>query len=867
MQLMICSVFKGIEMSNKIDTGRRALLKTSAAGAALSGIGCSSSSSIEPVMKGIEQELPSKDTVTGTGQWVGTTCQGCTSWCAKQVYVMDGRAIKLRGNVNSKVHGEASCPRQHLSLQQVYDPDRVKTPLMRTNPKKGKEHDPMFKPISWDEALDLLADKILALRAADESHKYALLRGRYSHINELMYKHLTQMIGSPNNISHSSICAEAHKMGPYYQDGNWGYNQYDVENAKFILSFGADPIASNRQVSYYSKTWGAALDSAKVVVVDPRLSVSASKAHKWIPIEPSQDSVLALAIAHVALTEGLWHKPFVGDFANKQNQFIAGQEVDAFAFNEVHTHGVVDWWNISLKDYTPEWAESVTNIPADTIINIARDMGKAAPAVQVWTSRGAVMHTRGTYTSLACHALNGLFGGIDNKGGVFPANKIKLNKKFPDSKPYLDNVAKKGVKHPKIDQRGTLAFPALKKGKPGGGVVTSNTPNGMLSADPYDIKVMLAYFNNFNFSSPEGQRWNEALSQLDFMAHVTTNISEFSWFADIILPANHHMFEKWGVLDSIGNGVHQVSVQQPSIDRIWNTKEDESEIPYLLAKKLADKGFDMPWRYINEQLLDPETKQPAKSEKDFGELLVKYVTSPLWTDGAAKYGDNMTSWKEFTDKGVWNSHPYELKSRWGKFKTETHKFEFYSKTLEKALNKHAKNHHVSVDEVMEACDYQARDKVAFVPHYEDPYRFGDEKLYPLLLVDQKARLSKEGRSANTPWFYEFKDLDPGDIANEDTAKINPIDGEKLGIKTGDKIVISSPVGELTCTVALWEGVRPGTVAKCFGQGHWAYGRHASKTFGKEARGGSNNDIIADRYDRLSGASAYYGHVRINVKKA
>lgn len=851
-------------MSDKIDTGRRTLLKTSAAAAALSSVGCSSS--MEPVIKGIESELPAKDALTGTGKWVGTTCQGCTSWCAKQVYVMDGRAIKLRGNVNSKVHGEASCPRQHLSLQQVYDPDRVRTPLIRTNPKKGRKHDPMFKPISWDEALDLLADKILALRAADEAHKYALIRGRYSHINELMYKHMTQMIGSPNNISHSSICAEAHKMGPYYQDGNWGYNQYDLENTKFVLSFGADPIASNRQVSYYSKTWGDALDHAKVVVVDPRLSVSASKAHKWIPIEPAQDSVLALAIAHVALVESIWHKPFVGDFKTGKNQFIAGQDVASDAFADKHTYGLVDWWNLTLKDCTPEWAESISQVPAATIIKIAKDMGQAAPAVQVWTSRGAVMHTRGTYTSLACHALNGLFGGIDSKGGVFPGNKIKLNKKFPDSKPYLDAIAKKGVKYPKIDQRGTLAFPALKKGKPGGGVVTANTPNGMLSADPYDIKVILAYFNNFNFSSPEGQRWNDALSQVEFMAHVTTNISEFTWFADIVLPANHHMFEKWGVLDSIGNGVHQVSVQQPSINRLWDTKDDESEVPYLLAKKLAEKGFDKPWRYINEQLLDPETKQAAKNETELGELLVRYVTSPLWLDTSNKYGEPMNSWQQFTEEGVWNSHRYQLESRWGKFKTETHQFEFYSKTLEKALTKHAKNHHVSIDEVMEVCDYQARGKLAFVPHYEEPYRFGDKDKYPMLLVDHKSRLSKEGRSANTPWFYEFKDVDPGDLVQEDSAKINPVDAVKLGIKTGDKIAISSPVGEITCTAVLWEGVRPGTVAKCFGQGHWVYGRTASSQFGVEARGGNNNDIIADRYDRLSGASAFYGHIRIQIAK-
>lgn len=853
-----------MSQKNQVNIGRRQLLKSTAATTALTGLG--GTLSFTPIVESIAAELPAPLLRTGTGEWVATTCQGCTSWCAKQIYVMDGRAVKVRGNPNSGVHGMSSCPRQHLSLQQVYDPDRLRTPMMRTNPKKGRDQDPKFVPISWDKALDMLADKIIALREADESHKYALLRGRYSHINDLLYKKMTHLIGSPNSISHSAVCAEAHKMGPYYLDGNWGYNQYDIKNAKFILSFGADPIASNRQVSYYSQTWGDALDHTKVVVVDPRFSASAAKAHKWIPIEPGQDSVLALAIAHVALVEGLWHKPFVGDFVDGNNQFKAGQHVKDESFKETHTYGLVAWWNEALKDYTPEWASKITGIDPKTIIAIAKDMGAAAPAVQVWTARGAVMQVRGTYTSLACHALNGLFGAIDSKGGLFPGNKIPLLKEYPDEHAYMDDIANKGVKYSKIDHSGRLEFPALKKGKSGGGVVTANVANGIFNADPYDIKVILAYFNNFNFSNPEGQRWDEALSKVDFMAHITTNISEFSWFADVLLPASHHMFEKWGVLDSIGNGVHQVSVQQPSIKRLWDTRIDESEIPYMLAKKMAEKGFDAPWRYINEQIVDPETGKPADNEVDFAKVMVRYITSPLWHEDASKYGDKLASWDDFVEKGVWNSSDYKLESRWGKFKTETHKFEFYSKTLEKALQGHADKHKVSIDEVMEVCEYQARGQLAFVPHYEQPYRVGDEAQFPLLLVDQKSRLNKEGRSANSPWVYEFKDVDPGDVANQDVAKFNPIDGKALGLKDGDDIRISSPVGSLTCKAKLWEGVRPGTIAKCFGQGHWAYGRYASTEFGVTARGGSNNDLIADKYDRLSGASAFYGHIRVRVEK-
>jgi anaerobic selenocysteine-containing dehydrogenase len=101
---------------------------------------------------------------------------------------------------------------------------------------------------------------------------------------------------------------------------------------------------------------------------------------------------------------------------------------------------------------------------------------------------------------------------------------------------------------------------------------------------------------------------------------------------------------------------------------------------------------------------------------------------------------------------------------------------------------------------------------------------------------------------------------------DDVAKINPVDAEKVGIKSGDRIKLASPTGSLICTAKLWEGVRPGTVAKCYGQGHWAYGRLASKKFGKEPRGGSSNDLIPAQYEALSGSSAYYGLTRIRIEK-
>ena len=114
------------------------------------------------------------------GEWVSTACQGCTQWCAIQIFVQNGRAVRVRGNPLSKTNGGYVCPRGHLIPQQTYDPDRIKVPMKRTNPQKGRGIDPKFVPITWDEALDTVAGKMMELRRNNEAHKLAYIRGRYS---------------------------------------------------------------------------------------------------------------------------------------------------------------------------------------------------------------------------------------------------------------------------------------------------------------------------------------------------------------------------------------------------------------------------------------------------------------------------------------------------------------------------------------------------------------------------------------------------------------------------------------------------------------------------------------------------------------
>jgi anaerobic selenocysteine-containing dehydrogenase len=852
-----------VEEPTKGLSRRRFLKGTAAAGLVASASGMPLLDFLKPTTSEVSRK--------SLGKWVSSTCQGCTSWCPVQVNVIDGRAVKLHGNPHSQAtHGEI-CPRPHIALQQVYDPDRLKTPMKRTNPKKGRNEDPKFVPISWDEAMGTIADQLLQLRNNDESHKFVYFRGRYSYMRDILYSAVPKIIGSPNGISHSAICAEAEKFGAFYTEGFWDYRDYDLDNTRYVLAWGADPLSSNRQVPHAISKWGEVMDQAVTAVIDPRLSATAAKADEWLPVIPGEDGALAVSLAHVILTEGLWSKEFVGDFNDGVNLFKEGETVDEAAFTEVQTSGLVKWWNLELKDRTTAWAAKRTGISAEQIHRVATGFANAAPRVLSWVSPGTAMQARGGYAAMAAHALNGLVGGTDHKGGCLQKTKVPYDK-IPDLKPYQDEIAKKGSHFPKIDQRGTLAFPALKKGKSGGGVVTNNVADAILAEDPYDVKVVLANWSNFAFSCSGSERWEKALSKVPFFAHITTNASEMSFFADIVLPAAHQMFEKWSFLNSKQNLYGYATLTERMIEPMWDVRQDETEVPWMLAEKLAEKGFDNLQRYFKEAFADPETGKKPEDGKEFTLTALKMFTSAFWNSkhkNYGKYGDRLDGWNDFVEKGVWNTHRFVPGKIRGHFHTETQKFEFYSETLKKALTGHAEKHGKTVDEVMEATNYTARGEHAFLPHFEPPRRWGDEKEFPLIFFEHRSRLNREGRSANCTWYQAHKNADPGDENWDDVLKMNPIDAQNLGLKDREMVKVISSTGEMTVKLKYWEGVRPGTVTKCYGQGHWAYGRIAAKDFKKRlAKGGNNNVILPPEYDRLSGSTARHGGcARVRVVQA
>ena len=134
--------------------------------------------------------------------------------------------------------------------------------------------------------------------------------------------------------------------------------------------------------------------------------------------------------------------------------------------------------------------------------------------------------------------------------------------------------------------------------------------------------------------------------------------------------------------------------------------------------------------------------------------MVKIFTQPAWDPAFAAGGDDLKKWADFLKNGVWNSDRMTYKKHYSDFGTKTGKFEFYSETLKEVLQGHVDRYKRSVNELMEACNYQARDGRAFVPHYEEPYRNGDPDEFPLIFSEHRSRAARPTppgtRTSRTP---------------------------------------------------------------------------------------------------------------------
>ncbi len=303
--------------------------------------------------------------------------------CGIDVYTTNGRVHAIHGTADHPISNGKLCPKGPLGAYILYDPDRFKGPMKRTNPKKGRNEDPGFVPISWEEALDAVAARLNSLRDQGESHRFALVYGRgWGASCAGLQGTFGKLYGSPNvAIGHSSMCSDGSIKSKQATDGNGSYSAYDYKNSNMLLMFGVGFLEAFRPYNNNMQVWGyirgVKVPKTRITAVDVHMNTTLAGADRALLIKPGTDGALALAITHVILTEGLWEKSFVGDFKDGVNRFKTGQPVDPDDFEEKWVKGLVEWWNIELKDRTPTWAAGITTLNERDILATAREFGPA----------------------------------------------------------------------------------------------------------------------------------------------------------------------------------------------------------------------------------------------------------------------------------------------------------------------------------------------------------------------------------------------------------------------------------------------------------------------------------------------------------
>jgi anaerobic selenocysteine-containing dehydrogenase len=504
----------------------------------------------------------------------------------------------------------------------LYDPERIFSPLKRSQPKKGKGIAPQWKPISWDQAIEEIVGKLRTLRDTFQPHHLLLLSGLNSRSNEDLLSRFAEAFGTPNLVSGDGLDREAEKTGNWMADGYFDACAYDLDQTNYLLSFGADLLESTPPVARWLRKWGKLrrekATRTKVVDVQPRYSLTASKSDEWISIKPGTDAALAMAIAHVIIREELFDHRFVKEW----------------------TVGFDQYRQIALQDYAPETVSKITGIPAETIYRIAGEFARIRPALAI-PGKEAIAWPGGSYTSYAIHCLNALVGSIDVPGGIL----------YQDSPGYravpditYDEITKKGFEQPSLDLRGTEGFPAAQ-------VVTNQVPQSLLEGKPYPIKMAIGFNSNFNMTAPATGQWEEALKKIPFYVHVAPFISETAEFADLVLPSTT-FFEEWGYdHSSPGAGSAESRIKQPVVKPIGDSKSI-GDILFHLAERVPG-GV-------------------TKAFKDVGgsaEGFVRFRTSSL------------LPWEEFLKKGVWTGPAYEYRKYPRIFHTPSKRFEFVSGNL------------------------------------------------------------------------------------------------------------------------------------------------------------------------------------------
>lgn len=483
----------GIEMRSE-GLARRDFLKIAGLGTAAVAASSSAIHAAAGALGLAAEEFPPR----GPETRVPSMCGLCPARCGLQVRKIGDRAVKVEGNRIDPANQGGLCPVAQASLQLVYNPDRIRSPLKRVGDRGAGR----WQAISWQDALGLIKSRLDQIRAGDGPHTVAFLSGGTAELAGRLSARFLQAYGSPNFILDANA-APSH--GQDITQGIDGQVAYDFENARYILSFGAplfeawmSPVRQMRGIGEFRAGWLG--QRGKLVQIESRLSATGARADEWIPINPGTQGVLALGIANVLVKYNFYNAEFVSKLVSGFDRWDGASESKLNGFKA-----------LVLESYDTARVSEITGIPAEVITRLAHEFAHTSPAVAVaaGTRPGS---GDGEFADVAVQCLNALTGSIDRPGGVLVRRDPPLAQWAPA---HQDDAARHGLAQKPLRTVAAMA-------------------DAIERANPYKVNALFVLGSNPLYSSPVLRA--KTFDRVPFSVTVSPLLDETSMHADVVLP-------------------------------------------------------------------------------------------------------------------------------------------------------------------------------------------------------------------------------------------------------------------------------------------------------------------------------------------
>jgi anaerobic selenocysteine-containing dehydrogenase len=740
----------------------------------------------------------------GGSSTVTSVCQLCPGGCGIQVQLIAKRnAVNITGNPNHPVSQGSICPLGGSGLQFLYGPSRIETPLQQTGKRGDLE---ALKPISWDEALHILAAKLKEMR--NQAKGLVSVSGRRQGTVPELFARFMEAYGSPNYLL-MPAAVDAESLGVFLSQGESSPLGYDLENAKMVISFGSSYIGG----------WGAPVrmmlafqgwrskNGAKVVQVEPRGSLSASKADQWVAIEPGTEAALALGLAQVIVSEGLYDRSFV----------------------DQHTHGFGEFRSLLQNSYTPEKVAGITQIEKEKIIGLAREFGRTKPAIAL-SGWGQGRMQGSLYDFLAVQSLNVLVGNLFQPGGVTRRPQLPL---APWPEVVKDETSRQGVTQPRLDGANGAQFPFSTQ-------LFHNFVKNVNEENLYPASMLWVYEANPAHDLADVKSFLEALDKVETVVSFSSFMDETAQLADLVLPGPTYLERLEDVPTPPGLQYPVFGLGKPVLTPKFEARHPGDVLIQLARAVGGTIAASFPWDDYETALKERVQGLAAAGS---GRVADEPGIEP-WKGGPGKsvspnYGSFDELWEMLSEHTCWFDTSGAVPSRDSAFTTPSKKFEFYSQK-------------------MRELGVRGND-LTYLPHYEPVEPAGDSRNYPLLLMPYETMTITNGPVANPPFMTKL--LFDFELKGDDSfVQINPGTATNLGLKEGDRVVLKTPRGGLKVRVHLSKAARPGVVFIPTGLGHTGFDEFI------QGKGVNANEIIVVKEEPVTGLVNWWG-TRVMITKA